>query len=215
MPDGDFEVLSALAGVSDVATFSLKDLMASLGMDVTQRPVFYRALIRESREVERLVTELRDQLAISQRGNNQVQAKAAATEQEVKPLRTKVANLEAENRRLRSLAAEAENFKAFRDFLAGQLDAATLKTLIDSLWEINEAMLIARIRGQPAPNPAHLSAIRQQLRENLMESLQIPRPALEMELIRARQELEKANQDKEVLKQALSQVLARMTGGRA
>jgi predicted nuclease with TOPRIM domain len=208
MSDADFRVLSALAGVSDVATFSLKDLMASLGMDVTQRPVFYRALIRESREVERLVTELRDQLAISQRGNNQAQAKAAATEQEVKPLRTKVAGLEGENAQLKRFVSEAQDSQALKDFLAGQMDTATLKAVIDLLWDVHYAMQIARIRGQPAPNPAHLSAIRQQLRSHLMESLQIPSPKLELEL-------QKANQDKEVLKEALKQVIARMTGGRA
>lgn len=188
----NLRILSALANVSDVQGFRLRDLMQQLCIDPKQPALFYRALIKESREAATLIEELQRRLAILEKVKTQAEAKVTAQERQFAALKARVEALEAENRQLKSLASEtkedATKYKELKQFLKGQMGSDTLRELSNLISDTYMEALEAGVGLRPPPDPSRLSGIRQQLRVDLMEVLQVPKDELEVELLKLKKE---------------------------
>ena len=188
----NLRILSALANVSDVQGFRLRDLMQQLCIDPKQPALFYRALIKESREAATLIEELQRRLAILEKAKTQAEAKVTAQERQFAALKARVEALEAENHQLKSFASEAQEdatkYQALKEFLKGQVDSDTLRESSNLISDAYMEALEARVGLRPPPDPSRLSGIRQQLRVDLMEVLQVPKDELEVELLKLKKE---------------------------
>ena len=214
-------LLSALAEIQDIQDFRLRDFMSRLGLDERQPSTFYRELLKESRDAMRLIRDLQNRLATSDKAKSQMETKVSSQQQQIADLRTKTSSLEnesqqrineleSENRQLKAIASElhekAENYEGIKDFLKGRMNIDGLRALCDVVSAIYEKALVAGIgakHGLQAADLDRLAPIRKRLREDLMAVLQIPRDVLEERLMKA----EKTNE-------AFKFFINRMYGGK-
>jgi len=214
-------LLSALAEIQDIQDFRLRDFMSRLGLDERQPSTFYRELLKESRDAMRLIRDLQNRLATSDKAKSQMETKVSSQQQQIADLRTKTSSLEnesqqrineleSENRQLKAIASElhekAENYEGIKGFLKGRMNTDGLRALCDVVSAIYEKALVAGIgakHGLQAADLDRLAPIRKRLREDLMAVLQIPRDVLEERLMKA----EKTNE-------AFKFFINRMYGGK-
>ncbi len=188
----NLRILSALAQIADVQVFRLRDLMQQLGIDPKQPALLYRGVIKEAREVIPLVSDLQRRLPILEETKSQLEAKVLSQHRQITTLRARVTALETENRQLKSMTSQAEEnatkYKRLKEFLRGQVDGDTLRVLSTLVSDAYMQALEVRAGLRPPPDPSRLSGIRQQLRVDLMEVLQVPKDELEVELLKLKKE---------------------------
>ena len=188
----NLRILSALAKIADVQNFRLRDFMQQLNLDPKQPALFYRELIKEARELVPLVDQLQQRLAVLEKAKSEATANMAGQDRQVTVLKARIHDLEAENRQLKSMTSQAEEnatkYKALKEFLKGQVDSDTLQELSNLISDTYMEALEARAGLRPPPDPSRLSGIRQRLRVDLMEVLQLPKDELEVELLKLKKE---------------------------
>lgn len=196
-------LLSALAEIQDIQDFRLRDFMSRLGLDERQPSTFYRELLKESRDAMRLIRDLQNRLATSDKAKSQMETNVSSQQRQIADLRTKTSSLEnesqqrineleSENRQLKAIASElhekAENYEGIKDFLKGRMNIDGLRALCDVVSATYEKALVASIgakHGLQTADLDRLAPIRKRLREDLMAVLQIPTDVLEERLMKA------------------------------
>jgi hypothetical protein len=213
----DLTILSALAEIRDIQDFRLRDFMSKLGLDVRQPSIFYRELLKESRDAIRLIDYLQNRLATSEAANSQKETRLTSQQRQIEDLRAKlsrlqnetqlrIAELESENHRLKTAASEllesAKNYEAMKDLLKGRMGLDELRALDDLISAIHQKAIFAGIGGKhelEAIDLKRLARIRQRLREELMAVLEIPKDVLE-------ERLTKEERAVEALKSVINQI---------
>ncbi len=197
----EFKVLEALAKIGDVADFRVTGFMREIGMDERQPTLLYRKLIPEAREVMSLINLIEEYATGLENTVSQLKTELSSREQEIKALKAKKDNLEGEARhKMESLESErqaasqlqemAECYEGVKELLKGQMNTKTVGALYRLADSINMEMLLAEVGGQPPPNLDRLESVKQKLRDDLMEALEIPHNTLEKENARLREQID-------------------------
>lgn len=208
MNDSSLTILSALAEIQDIQDFRLRDFTSKLGLDAKQPSIFYRELLKESREAIRLIKDLQSRLYSSDEVKRQIETKLTLKQRQNIDLEGKLSRvqnetqseiiaLESKNQQLETTASEllemAGNYKAMKDLLKGRFGVSELCALADLFSGMYQGALFASIGGNrklKAEDLERMTAIRKRLREEFMAVLQIPKDELEERLTIA----EKANE---------------------
>jgi hypothetical protein len=201
-------VLSALAEIKDIQDFRLRDVMRKLGLDEKQPSTFYRELLKESRDALHLISDLQNRLAASEKAKCQAETKVSSQQRQIADLGAKTSRLQSESQKringlesdfheLEDIASRLlkgdKNYEGIKGLLQGRGDIDTLSALCDLASAMYKNALIASISGKhelEAVDLRRLAAIREQLREDLMTVLQIPRDVLEKRLMEAEKTIE-------------------------
>ena len=213
----ELTILSALAEIQDIQVFRLRDFMSKLGLDSKQPSIFYRELLKESRDAIRMIDDLQNRLDTVDKAKSQMDTKMSAQQRHIVDLEAKlprlqnetkrrIAELESTNSQLKTTTSElldmAENYEAMKNLLKGIMRTDGLRALCDLLCAIYQKSIVSGIAGKrelEETDLKRLAPIVQRLREELIVVLQIPRRELEERLIKA----EKTN---EAFKSLITQI---------
>jgi len=200
-----FEILEALAKIEDVGDFRLREFMPQLGLNPNQPVEFYRALIKAAREIMSFVKLLQETIDTDFKAITQLGTKHASQDQQIKTLGAKLRRLEDEAHRktesaekerhqLESNASQlqekAENYEAIKELLKGQQNTEVVGALYRLFYDMYTDMLHRDLGMQPPPDLIPVAYMRQKLREQLMDVLQIPKDTLETENKRLKDQID-------------------------
>lgn len=209
----NLELLEALAKVS-ARDFRLGQFMSDIGLDPNQTNLFYRQLIREAKEIMSLIEILEQNIDTHYKAISQLKTQLSAQIEQTRTLTVKLRSLEGQtyqktesldNERRQLLATNTElqakvlRYDAITQLLIGKSKPPMLKAMSDLYFSMYEDAVNAVAYGQSPPDPARLEKVRQNLRQEFRDILQIPKQELEQEMDKLRAENEKLLIDNKTL----------------